>query len=160
MRSSRDLKDTDVDVPVKLKPEDFDWEQSRPMSPWAIHREVYKRSGFWHLDCIELFRADILELLRSHRTPDAPEAAISPVVKSNFGQRTARPRGMRPLKLERVRDAMRDDIKHGRYTVAELENMLEKNLAAHYGVSRDTARKARKAVVSELNSRQMPTNDK
>jgi DNA-binding GntR family transcriptional regulator len=55
---------------------------------------------------------------------------------------------------------MRNDIQHGRHTVAELENMLEKNLATNYGVSRDTARKARKAVLSELNSRQIPTNDK
>ena len=55
---------------------------------------------------------------------------------------------------------MRNDIQHGRHTVAELENMLEKNLATNYGVSRDIARKARKAVLSELNSRQIPTNDK
>jgi DNA-binding GntR family transcriptional regulator len=55
---------------------------------------------------------------------------------------------------------MRNDIQQGRHTVAELENMLEKNLAAQYGVSRDTVRKARRAVLSELNSRQIPTNDK
>ena len=55
---------------------------------------------------------------------------------------------------------MRNDIQHGRYTVAQLENMLEKDLEANYGVSRDTARKARNAVLSELNSRQIPTNDK
>ena len=50
--------------------------------------------------------------------------------------------------------------------MAELENMLEKNLAANYGVSRDTARKARKAVLSELNistnsdKRQIATTEK
>ena len=55
---------------------------------------------------------------------------------------------------------MRNDIQQGRLTVAQLEDMLEKNLATNYGVSRDTARKARKAVLSELNSRQIPTNDK
>jgi len=42
--------------------------------------------------------------------------------------------------------------------------MLEKELCANYaGVSRDTARRARSAVLSEfeaLNSRQIPTNDK
>jgi len=41
---------------------------------------------------------------------------------------------------------MRNDIRQGRRTVAELSNMREKDLAAEYGVSRDTARKARKAV--------------
>jgi hypothetical protein len=59
--------------------------------------------------------------------------------------------------------AMRDDIQQGRRTVAELKNMLEKNLAETYGVSRDTARKARNAVcrnLATINSRQMPTIDK
>jgi hypothetical protein len=55
---------------------------------------------------------------------------------------------------------MRDDIQQGRRTVAQLEDMFEKDLSANYGVSRDTARKARKAVLSELKSRQIPTNDK
>ena len=45
---------------------------------------------------------------------------------------------------------MRNDIQQGQRTVAELESMLEKNLATNYGVSRDTARKARKAVLSEF----------
>jgi len=45
---------------------------------------------------------------------------------------------------------MRNDIQQGRRTAAELESMLEKSLSAIYGVSRDTARKARKAVLSEF----------
>jgi DNA-binding GntR family transcriptional regulator len=57
-----------------------------------------------------------------------------------------RPRGAKPKKLEQVKEAMRDDIWQGRRTVAELSNMREKVLAAEYGVSRDTARKARKAL--------------
>jgi DNA-binding GntR family transcriptional regulator len=55
---------------------------------------------------------------------------------------------------------MRSDLQQKRHTVAQLENMLEKDLSANYGVSRDTARKARKAVLLELNSQQTPTNDK
>jgi DNA-binding GntR family transcriptional regulator len=57
-----------------------------------------------------------------------------------------RPRGAKPKKLEQVKEAMRNDIRQGRRTVAELSNMREKVLAAEYGVSRDTARKACKAV--------------
>jgi DNA-binding GntR family transcriptional regulator len=45
---------------------------------------------------------------------------------------------------------MRNDIQQGKLTAAELAVMLEKNLSANYSVSRDTARKARKAVLSEL----------
>jgi DNA-binding GntR family transcriptional regulator len=51
------------------------------------------------------------------------------------------------MKLEQVKEAMRNDIQQGRRTVAELSIMREKDLAAEYRVSRDTARKARKAVL-------------
>jgi hypothetical protein len=57
-----------------------------------------------------------------------------------------RPRGAKPKKLEQVKKAMRNDILRGRRTMTELSDMLEKDLAAVFGVSRDTARKARKAV--------------
>jgi transposase len=59
---------------------------------------------------------------------------------------------------------MRRDIREDRQTADTLNGMPEKNLASIYGVSRDTARKARDAVLSETdensNSRQTPTNDK
>jgi len=45
---------------------------------------------------------------------------------------------------------MRNDIQQGRLNAAALKNMLEKNLAENYVVSRDTARKARNAVLSEF----------
>jgi hypothetical protein len=59
-------------------------------------------------------------------------------------------RGRRPIKLEQTKDRMRQDILKGRRTADKLKNMLEKELSSNYGVSRDTARKARKAVLSEL----------
>jgi hypothetical protein len=59
-------------------------------------------------------------------------------------------RGPRAKKLEQVKEAMRDDVRQGRHTLAELQDMLEKNMAMTYGVSRDTARKARNAILSEL----------
>jgi DNA-binding GntR family transcriptional regulator len=45
---------------------------------------------------------------------------------------------------------MRRDISQGQYSTTDLQNMLEKDLAAKYGVSRDTARKARDAVVPKI----------
>jgi hypothetical protein len=45
---------------------------------------------------------------------------------------------------------MRGDILAGRLTSVGLRDMLEKDLAANYGVSRDTARKARDVVLSEM----------
>jgi hypothetical protein len=61
----------------------------------------------------------------------------------------ARPRGRSPRKLENTKNAMREEIRHSRLTIAQLQGMVEKELASKYGVSRDTARKARKSVLSE-----------
>jgi hypothetical protein len=61
----------------------------------------------------------------------------------------ARLRGRRPKKLGQVIEAISEDIRQGRLTKDALTNTLEKNLAAKYGVSRDTARKARDAVLSQ-----------
>jgi hypothetical protein len=61
----------------------------------------------------------------------------------------ARPRGRRPRKLDQVKEEMTDDIRQGRQTPDGLRGVLEKNLASQYSVSRDTARKARDAVLSE-----------
>jgi hypothetical protein len=69
-------------------------------------------------------------------------------------------RGPRRPKFEAVTDAMRRDIQEGRQSAASLREMLEKNLAQTYSVSRDTARKARATVLSELVDRQLATNDK
>ena len=63
---------------------------------------------------------------------------------------SARPRGRRSKKLDQVKEAMREAIRLGQKTPDGLRDMLEKDLAAGYGVSRDTARRARDAVLSEM----------
>lgn len=62
----------------------------------------------------------------------------------------SRKRGPRPTKLERVKQSMTRDIESGRHTTTDLRLMREKNLAENYHVSRDTARKARTAVLAEI----------
>jgi hypothetical protein len=71
-----------------------------------------------------------------------------------------RRRGPRATKLEQTKEKMRCDIREGRQTATTLNDILEKNLASSYGVSRETARKARNAVLSEIVARQIATNDK
>jgi len=174
------LERKDFHIEPEIKPEDLDWEQSRPLKSWNVRREAFKKPGYWDLEWIELCVADVTKFLcpagqasgqtpttsRSQPAVENQEMAAGPAASSTAGPpkpgaaAPARRRGARPLKLEKARDAMRNDIQRGRLTPAQLDNMLEKNLATNYGVSRDTARKARKAVLSELNSRQIPTNDK
>ena len=61
-------------------------------------------------------------------------------------QQAGNRRGRRPIKLEEIKQAMARDLLQG----SELKNMPEKQLAAKYGVSRDTARKARNAIVPKI----------
>jgi hypothetical protein len=79
-------------------------------------------------------------------TNDTHSVAASPIPAPTH---LARPRGRKPKKLAWVKEAMMEDIQLGRQTPNRLKNMLEKDLVASYGVSRDTARKARDAVLSE-----------
>jgi hypothetical protein len=71
----------------------------------------------------------------------------------------SRKQGRRPLKLEAVKQSMRDHIAQGVQTHESLRGMLEKNLANSYDVSRDTARKARSAILSEIDD-EHPDRDK
>jgi hypothetical protein len=173
------LQGTNFQIPPEIKPEDLDWEGSRPVKPWPVPRGSFSLPGPWYLEWIEVSMTDVTNVFGSAEKHDETAAATSTsrrVVESEevpdgTGPRStaeqkpaaagpARRRGARPEKFEQAKDAMRNDIQQGRHTAAELEDMLEKNLAMNYGVSRDTARKARNAVLSELNSRQIPTIDK
>jgi hypothetical protein len=171
---------------TEIKPEDLDWELSRPLKPWFVRRGCYSIPGTWDLAWIKVWSADVTKALcviraqdqsaqrAASETPasssrpalDSQETPIGSSRRLTAGPRTAsaagpgRRRGVRPEKFEQTKEVMRNDIQQGQITVAQLENMREKQLAARYGVSRDTARKARNAVLSELNSRQIPTNAK
>jgi hypothetical protein len=181
------LQGTDFQVPVEIRPAELDWGRSRPLKPWMVRRGSFSPPGYWDLEWIEVCTADVTNVFCSTEKPgdsvqpassetgarhtngpalENQEAPIGSGPRSPAGprksdaDRPARRRGPRPQKFERTKDAMRNDLQQKRHTVAQLENMLEKHLSANYGVSRDVARKARKAVLLEFNSRQTPTNDK
>ena len=80
-------------------------------------------------------------------TKDTRSIAASPIPAPTH---SARPRGRRPKKLNQVKEAMRQDIRLGRRTPDGLRDMLERELVAGYGGSRETARKARDAVLVEM----------
>jgi hypothetical protein len=68
-------------------------------------------------------------------------------------------RGPRPRKLQFVIAAMRHDVETRRYTVASLNARTEAEMSADYEASRETIRKARTALLTELqgNSEKTPT---
>jgi hypothetical protein len=170
------LEGEDFHIPTGLEPKDLDWEGSRPVKPWMVRRGAFEPSGSWDLAWIKLSRTDVTNILcaakergesTQHASSETPATSTTrPALESQEmrvgpgrstagprklgADRPARRRGARPQKFEQTRDAMRNDIQQGRRTLAELEIMLEKNLSELYGVSRDTARKARRAVLSEF----------
>jgi len=78
---------------------------------------------------------------------DAHSVAASPTPAPTH---LARPRGRKPKKLDQVKQDMREAIRLGQLTPVVLRDMPETNLADWYDVSRDTVRKARDAVLSEM----------
>jgi hypothetical protein len=172
-----------------LRPKDIDWDGSRPWKPWLAQCGGFKRPGYWYLDWIELWRDDVTTVLCSAKTLGEPIAYASPESAVTDAGRAAaasvgvlvpadklagrksvrsptstaaaqgRPRGRRPEKFERTVAAIRNNLQQRSLTVAILNKMREKELAAEYGVSRDTARKARDAILSELGKgSEWPTN--
>ena len=96
----------------------------------------------------------LTEIAGSIVSVNAPAPVVSDSVAAASTQRRGavapRRRGRRPIKFEQTTHRMRQDILEGRKTSGMLKDMLEKDLSFAYGVSRDTARKARKTVVSEF----------
>jgi hypothetical protein len=95
-------------------------------------------------------------LLTAHGI-DLPSFWRPPIEKTLTGgkqhtQVTAavRRRGRKPEIMNRVKEDMKRDIREGRYSPADLQAMREKKMATTYDASRDTARKALAAVLSEI----------
>jgi hypothetical protein len=155
-----------------LRPEHFDWQASRPLKPWRIQRGRSVTPGYWELEWIEISWTHLMEALREAmvRGPGTHQASRefplvepAPPLAESVPASALRRRGPPATRFERVKQAMKNDILQGQFTLDWLDNAYEKTLADRYQVSRDTVRKARNAVVSELrgvNFRQTATNDK
>jgi hypothetical protein len=59
---NRVLEKEHFEILADIKPEDLDWEKSRPLNPWGIRREILNQPGLWNVDWIEVFSADVTKL--------------------------------------------------------------------------------------------------
>jgi hypothetical protein len=123
-------------------------------------------AGHDHLRSIRFKKEDIFQkwppegdqelsskLPKSERHEAAEESlsARAAVLQSKpFAGANKRNRGPRSHKRDAVEESMRKDIREGCLSPDSLRNMIEKQLAGRYGVSRDTARKARNNVLGQL----------
>jgi Bacterial regulatory proteins, gntR family len=120
----------------------------------------------WALNHIVVMKEAALDFARRHELPPPPwwtdgarlsaagvttkDAHSVAASLTSTRPHVARPRGRKPKKLDQVKDSMREDIRLGGLTPVALRDMPEKKLADRYGVSRDTARKARDAILPKI----------
>ena len=65
-------------IPHDIKPEDLDWDGSRPLKPWEVHAERFRVSKLWYLDWIELSVDNVTRnLCQPTRQGEAPQRASS-----------------------------------------------------------------------------------
>lgn len=166
-------------VPPRLGPGDFDWTRSRPFKAWScgpIRPESYFDDRPWKrrsITLIELYVPDILRIWlqeKDFRPVDAitvtdnqpdgragdEEAAIG-ATQRDHGTTLIKPRrrGRKPAMHARVKDAILEDLKHGRISPAAFQDgegqVKQKVLAHKYGArSRSTVMKAAKEALSEF----------
>ncbi len=84
---------------TKRKPDDLDWEGSRPLKPWRVRRGSYPIPGDWELAWIELSRTDVTNVLcRAGTRGELPQ----PTSSETDARRKSRP------KLESAERAIRE----------------------------------------------------
>jgi hypothetical protein len=141
-----------------------------PAVPWVLNRIVVMKEAaldfarrrqldppWWWRDDPDLPTGAIaaskgLEPASANGHPESPSATTHSGSTPDSAPAGSMPGrgGRRPRKRNQVKAAMNEDLEQGRLTASALKNMLEKNLAEKYGVSRETARKARNEVLSEM----------
>jgi hypothetical protein len=84
----------EIEIPSHLSSRDFDWDNSRPVSPWQ-ESPIHNSGVFaarWHLEWIEVFRADVTILLcgataRDGGVPPQSDPNVSAVAPAAFPKR-------------------------------------------------------------------------
>ena len=70
---NRVLEKEHFEILAEIKPEDLDWEKSRPLNPCGVRREILNQPGLWNVDWIEVFSADVTKLCTSRSQGEATQ---------------------------------------------------------------------------------------
>jgi hypothetical protein len=60
------LNGDDVEIPARLSPNDIDWNNSRPLRPWAVRRERLR--GYWRIEWVEVLSSDVTRIVCGSRS--------------------------------------------------------------------------------------------
>jgi hypothetical protein len=91
------LRGTAFEIPAEIKSEDFDWETSRPLKPWFVRRGTFDSPGYWELEWIELFRADVMNVLCTPAEPGRPAERPSSKTATQSRSRPSRDRAQQAI---------------------------------------------------------------
>ena len=84
--SASTVEGTQLQIPIRLRPDDIDWRHSRPQKPWLLVRPLPRHhGGEWYLDLIEVCRESVTGLFSASETEAAPpgvKPAVSQVRKA------------------------------------------------------------------------------
>jgi hypothetical protein len=110
--STAELERNALEIMAPLRPEDFDWESSRPLKKWIVRRESgFRPSGPWDLEWIKLLRENVTKFLCSTGQRESPEQAWR-----RTGTRRTSPA------LERAQEAIRELFPQDLPNQADLPN--------------------------------------
>jgi hypothetical protein len=137
-------------VPRKIDPSEFHGLNIGYSFPGSAVPHLFRKGGRTAFTDVRVLRDDVMAAF-----PGEPAQAIMPAEQCAVSAPNAglsgevKRRGRKPTKIEKVKDAMRAEIREGRRTRDGLRDMLEKNFEPTYNASRTTVRAARNAVLSE-----------
>ena len=117
------------------------WKAGRVRDDWGEYKP-----GKWRV--LLILRHSVLRQWQPPGPTDSPARPDS--ASGNVVDILGAPkRGRRPERGNQIKDSMRNELREYRLTVQRLNDMKEEELVARFGGSRDTCRKARRAVLSE-----------
>ena len=67
------------EIPTKLEPGDFDWQESRPIAPWPLREFDRHQPGRWCLKWIKLSRVDVTTILLQRSDAAPPNVGSEPI---------------------------------------------------------------------------------
>jgi hypothetical protein len=86
-------------IPTEIKPNDLDWEASRPVKPWIVQRGTSQPQGYWELEWIELLRADVTSVLCTAGKRSEPAQHASSKARATRRSRPAFERAQGVIKV-------------------------------------------------------------
>ena len=115
MRSKSVLDSADFEPLPTLRPDDLDWEQSRPLKPWTVKHGAFKLPGRWELAWIEISKSDVTRVLCQ---PQAPASTNQPTPRPKQARVKSRPT------LERAQRVVRELYPNGLPDQSSLPNTM------------------------------------